>query len=342
MKIVPLGIADDDDVAGGIVPELKVDQVSNGIDGGVSAPVHVMHGHAVVAALHDLHIGVQGRVVEGGGKLADAAARLLHHLARLVGAGVLPAVGTGALAQGIVGGEYVAGLQDGAVDLFRAEADVIFTIVGAAGKAGGVGAAQYVFALQHILGDGGLQLVQGDGDRFPGEGIGVLDGLHQCGSVDPVAVDLIRIDDLIIFHADGGIHGRLIQQTGQIVHEPGHGIRVVLRRGSHLLPCSDLVHLGHEGLIGNGPVPQKGKSSIDGSFHVEFQPDTDGLLLRGVGLLVLLLLLGCLCGLHLRIDGVVVFLLFKGCGEGLDAFSGSGVHVRPVREQQVHHKGLLL
>ena len=332
MQVVPLGIGDDDDIAGGIVLEFEVDFVAHRVDSSVTTTVHIVYGHAVILALYDLQIGIQGRVIEGGGKLAYAAAGLLHYLAALIGAGVLPAVLAGTGAQGIVGGEHVAGLEDSAVDLVCAEADIVLTIAGAAGETGGIGAAQHIFALQHLPGDAGLQIVDGDGKYFAGEGIGAQYGFDERGLIDALPLDLIRIHDLILFHADGGVHGGLIQQGCQIRYETGHGILIIRWSGSDLLAGCDLLHLSHEGLIGNGLVPHEGESGVDGAFHVVLKTDADG---RFFGRFLLLFLffflfLCCLGCLHVRVDGVVVlFFLYSG-RQSLDAISGGRVYVRSV------------
>ena len=82
----------------------------------------------MVAAFHDLHIGIQGGIIQGRGQLTHASAGLLDHFAGFVSAGALPTVGPRAFSQGIIGGKHIAGLEDGAVDLIGAKSNVVFAV----------------------------------------------------------------------------------------------------------------------------------------------------------------------------------------------------------------------
>ena len=337
MQGVPLRVGDDDDIAGGVVPELEVDDVAYGIDGGIPARVDVAHRHAVVPPLHDLQVRQNYGVVQGGGELTDAAAGLLDHFAALVGAGRFPAVGAGALAQGIVHGEDVAGLEDGAVDLLRAEADVILSIGGAARKTGLVaGPAAGVLSLQHLPGHGGLQIADGDVDRRTGQRIGFQDGFRQSFLVDAAADHLVLIGDLIVLEPDGGVHRGLVDQTGQIGDELADRIGIIGRGRGDLFSRGDLLDLGHEGVIGDVRVAHEGKSGVHRTAHVILQLDADRLRLSSVFRFNVLLFWsgGGLGSQQFGIDGVVVLLLRgRGAhsGDSLNVPAGSGVGVRSVR-----------
>ena len=300
----------------------------------------------MVAPFHDLQIGKQNRVVEGGGELTHAASGLLDNLAGFIGAGAFPAIGTGALAQGFVGREDFAGLEDGPVDLLGAKADVVFSVFGASGKAGGISlSALHILALQHLLGDGGLQLLHGDVDRFTGKRVGAQDRGCQRRSVDTFARRFIRVHKLIAVHSDSRVDGGRIQQISQIPHKAIHGFRVVARHRRDVLSGGDLGHLKHEVIIGHGRIPHEGEGRVDGFVDVDLQLNARRSLVHRVPGIIIGIGIAFRFGFyHVGVHGVVVIILLRlGSfgGESLDAFRGGGIHVDPVGQEQIDREGLI-
>ncbi len=159
----------------------------------------------MVAAVHDLQIRLDHRVVERCGKLANTAAVLRHDRAAFVSVGFLPAVGLCAGAERIVCGEGFAGLEHRAVDEPRAFADVVFTRARAGGEVGCRACAEHVFAFQRSAGNGGLRFVYG---YFNGRAHAVeqrvRNALGKQSLIHADAHDFVRKDNRAVLLVHGG------------------------------------------------------------------------------------------------------------------------------------------
>ena len=165
-------------------------------------------------ALGGLQVRLEHGVVDGGGDLADAAADLgLGLAAGDVGDGLLIALFLGALANGLVEGELLAGHENGAVDLLAGQLQIV-RAVGDGGMSGvGLGNDVLEQGLAQLLGgelgmggeDADPELLPGGkslqcgGQGFPVKGVAVLalrhvaGGLLQLGLHRVLAVALVEL-----------------------------------------------------------------------------------------------------------------------------------------------------
>ena len=196
--------------------------------------------------LHDLQVGVEGGVVDGGGGLADAAAHLVGGLAAHIGGGGEIALVGGAAAGGVVVGEDLPGQQDDTVAHRGGQLHVALPI-GGAGHAG-AGLSQHIpeeELLQALGGDGGLR--DGEGHRHRAAPGGPLQGGLGIGDLEVQAGD-----------AGGDLKGLLVQ--GGVLYL---GVDLVV----------DGLHVHRLGVGGDGGEDQGllavgGKSGEDLPLHV--------------------------------------------------------------------------
>ena len=197
---------------------------------------------------HDLQVGQQGRIVQGGRHLAHAAAIGGHGLAAHIGGADLKSSLLGGGAHGIVIAEVLAAVDHGAADVPGSLADVENPVAGA-GDIGGV-LSQHVpeqHLLQLRLGDGGIGDLGGDDDLLAG--LGVSHQLFGPGHVEGDAYAPLHhlaggpvIGGVLSLAADLLLQGRQVQglalgdgaDAGDGVHAPG-GHRLVQGPGQ-LIP----------------------------------------------------------------------------------------------------------
>ena len=184
---------------------------------------------------HDLQVGQQGRIVQGGRHLAHAAAIGGHGLAAHIGGADLESGLLGGGAHGIVIAEILAAVDHGAADVPGGLADVENPVAGA-GDIRGV-LSQHVpeqHLLQLRLGDGGIGDLGGDDDLLAG--LGVLHQLFGPGHVEGDAYAPLHhlaggpvIGGVLSLAADLLLQGRQVQglalgggaDAGDGVHAPG-------------------------------------------------------------------------------------------------------------------------
>ena len=190
------------------------------VHGGVHTVGHIAHGELVVMAFHDLQGGVEHRVVDGGGGLADTAAHLFHgHAAHIDAGGQVALVGAAA-AGGVVIGEFLPGQEDDAVTGGGGQFHVGLAVGSAGDVAGGL--AQQVgekFGLVTLLGVLGLGQGQGDGEHRALRGLLVLGAQNVDIEVDAHHVVGDGAGGLVIggFHhlgVDGLVHGGVVGLIG--------------------------------------------------------------------------------------------------------------------------------
>ena len=178
----PVGVVAVGDNLDGIVGAVFEPEIQTAIiDSGVHSQLHIAGVELVAVALHHLQIGVEDGVIDGGGGLADAAADVLHRLARLIDGGVLVPLVGGAAAGGIVVGELLPGEENDVVAGLGGQLHVVLA-VGRAGYPGGPLPQQVLehLALQALPGHLGLGPGHGDGEGLPPLGalVGGPQGLH--------------------------------------------------------------------------------------------------------------------------------------------------------------------
>ena len=211
-------------------------------DHGVLPGLHIAGGEAVGIALRGHEAGGDDGVVQSGGDLADAAARLLNQHAVLVGSGRLIALLTGAVSGGQVEGKFLSGLQNPSVNGVHGQLDVLVAVF-VVGRLGGEGADHLVLFLGLSL--GALRRDNGQG-RGNGGGVGIgIHGSQHIGS-QLVPVQLKPADFLAILVLAGfavvgyqlGILRRAVEMAGKFVRRftdsPLHGFQVkgvILGRG---------------------------------------------------------------------------------------------------------------
>ena len=202
---------------------------------GVQTNGHIAHGEHVHGPLDDLQVGLQGRIVQRRGHLADAAAHFLGNLTVYVCASNLITLGGGTLAGGAVEGEHLVRHQNRAVDRLASQRQVCRP--GIAGGLGRVHSAKQVpeqhgveirrCDLRFADGQGQLQgipcfrLVQQGLCRFQIEHIAGLLGGDLSGLPDPcrvldlgiqlviqrLQIEVLDLDDLIVPFKILGIGG---------------------------------------------------------------------------------------------------------------------------------------
>ncbi len=121
-----------------------------------------------MAAADDLQIRQQGRVVQGGAHLADAAAGARHQLtADDDGRGAV-AGPLAPRAHDVVVREHLAGEQHGAVDRLAGEPDIVPAVAAAASQRGGIRCQWGIDRPQVSEGDGRRCRAEGNGKRNEG------------------------------------------------------------------------------------------------------------------------------------------------------------------------------
>ena len=290
-------------VIGG-VGELEV-HIAAPIDGGVHTQRHIVHGVHMLQPLHNVQIGQQGRMVDGGSHLTDAAAYLRRGRAIDESDGCLIALGRRPLTDNIIKREHIAGVQNGAVDGLTGQVQI-------GGTAGIVGVRR-VGRAQHVMEQGLFQLGPGDLrlHRRQGDGqIGALLGhiLLLLGRSQIEAVALYLIDNflfVLVVIGVGHVGAHLFIESVQI-HLGIAGFLVAVLQGREIV-----VHIsGHDGVIEAVGV----QASLAGA-HMDDDLRGDGLrdgltfcaALRGLRHL----------GLHHFIGGILPLRLDFG-GGGID------------------------
>ena len=130
----------------------------------------------MLCPLHDLQIGIHGAVVDGGSHLADAAAQLALGLAGHIDNGLAIALLSGALSDGVVEGEHLAGLDHSAVDGLAGQLHIVGSATAAA-QIGGAGLRQAVpeqHGFQLVRRQFRQSLLEVEGEGLPGRGHGQL------------------------------------------------------------------------------------------------------------------------------------------------------------------------
>ena len=189
---------------GVVVLELEVQGAP--VDRGVAALLDVGDHIHMGLPLHDLEIGHQGAVVNRGRHLTDAAAHLgLAGAAVGIDDALLIALLGGALTDGPIEGEDLAGLEHRAVDFLAGQHQIGGTvgIIGIGAVEGGQHIGEVGLHIG-VGGDLGLHDLQGDLDDGALLGQGQL--LVGGGQIEAVAHDLL--DDLLGLVVIVGILGR--------------------------------------------------------------------------------------------------------------------------------------
>ena len=245
LALAPLVIALGDDLDGVVGAVFKAEVGGAVVHRGIHARVHIAGVIAVVLPLHDLQVGVEHRIVDGGGHLTGPAAHLVHRgPAGVDGGRQIPLAGRAA-AGGIIIREHLAGEQDHPVAGGGGQLYVALS-VGGAGHIGGAGAKHVPeqLGLQGGLGHAGLGDGQGDGEGLPLPG-----GL--IGGPQPVHVEVhahrLRLDLVVLVH--GGVLGLGIELPVDGVKVRGLGRDLSggkLRRlgDGALLPLAQLLRKG--------------------------------------------------------------------------------------------------
>ena len=152
---------------GRLIGVLELEVRSAPVDRGVAALGYIAHQVHMGLPLHDLKVGQERAIIDGGSHLADTAADLGFAGAAVgVDDALLIALLRRALAHGLVEGEDLAGLEHRAVDLLTGQNQV-----GSAVGIGGVGAVvrgqRVGIVLLHVIRRRDLRLhdVQGDLDH---------------------------------------------------------------------------------------------------------------------------------------------------------------------------------
>ena len=152
---------------GRLIGVLELEVRSAPVDRGVAALGYIAHQVHMGLPLHDLKVGQERAIIDGGSHLADAAANLgFAGTAVGVNDALLIALLRRAFAHGLVEGEDLAGLKHRAVDLLTGQDQVGGTVciggVGAVIRGQGVG-----IVLLHVIRRRDLRLhdVQGDLDH---------------------------------------------------------------------------------------------------------------------------------------------------------------------------------
>ena len=300
LAVLQIGV-NADGVIGGI-GELKV-HIAAPIDGGVHTQRHIVHGVHMLQPLDNIQIGQQGRMVNGGSHLTDAAAYLRRGRAIDESDGRLIALGRRPFTDNVVEGEYVAGVQNGAVDGLAGQIQIGGTarIVGVRR----VGRAQHIMEQGLFqLGTGDLRLHrrQGDGQIRPLLGHVLL--LLGRSQVEAVALHLIDNFLFVLVVVGVGHVGAHLFIEGIQVHLGIAGFLVVVLQGGEIV-----VHIGgHDCVIEAVGV----QASLAGA-HMDNN-------LRGDGLRDGLTFCAALCGLrhlglHHFIGGILPLRLdFSGGG----------------------------
>ena len=157
-----VAVGDDLDGVVAVVAELVVRP--RPADRSVKAVGQVVDDEHMAGALNCRHLGEHRRAVYRGGYLADAAADLLHDLTvGICGRSLESGLG-GALADGAVEGELLAGVEHKAVELRGAELDIVDARVGAVGVERGLRAELIAEQRSDELLLGHLRHVYLDGD----------------------------------------------------------------------------------------------------------------------------------------------------------------------------------
>ena len=188
---------------GGIVTEAIVQMTP--VDGGIHTPGDIGRDILVLITLNNLKIGLQRTPVQGGSDLADAAAELVFGTAADIDTGFSIALFRSAFANGFVEGEDLAGLNNGAVDRFAGELQIVGT--------GGIPDMWAVIGCQNIgekltfelfTGVGRLDVSQGQQNGVTGQGVG------QCavGIGHFEAPTILTIGDLVGILVANGIDRR--------------------------------------------------------------------------------------------------------------------------------------
>ena len=199
---------------------------------GVQAVIAVAGYQRVAGAVGNFHIGHQHAVVQSGTDLADAAAQDPVLLGADLVVGVLIALGGGALAYGIVEGEGLAGVHNGAVDGLTGQGQIGLQVTGV--FIGGVVFCQNIL-VEHFL------VEHGGGDEFHGDPdfLAVVGLVHQLlGFFQIEAVAIGAGDDFIILQIHGGIDRLDVEfvVNGLKIHRIrlGHGVQALHGDGETL------------------------------------------------------------------------------------------------------------
>ena len=262
---LPVHAGVDVDGVFGVVAEdevLAVAAVGAVFHGGVLAGLHVADGHLVVVALEDGHVGHQHGVVEGGGRLADAAAHALDLLVAGVLRGLLEAALEGAGPHHRVEIAGVAGIDHVAVEEAQGRGHVAAAVGAAEGHVGG--------ELGHHL---HFHVVRGHRrqqrlHRQLGAALAGFDQGHQVvrGPL-PVQLHAVlrRLDDLRpgAGHRHLGVHRGDVDVVVQLVHEDLQGLLVIGDLAGEL-GRGGLQVLGH--LLAVGPAAHM--AQVPGQVHL--------------------------------------------------------------------------
>ncbi len=173
----------------------------------------------------NLHVREQRGVVEGGGHLADAAAHHVHQLPALVaGSGQVALVG-GALTQGIVEGEGLAGVDDYTVESLAGKLQIGGPV--AVSGVGGPALSQHIPVELALIEDVRLYGPHGDTDRLAVIGPG--HGLRSLLQIEVVAIG--AGDNPGIGGVHTGVYGGDIEFIIDLLQIQGLGLGFVAHIG---------------------------------------------------------------------------------------------------------------
>ena len=298
-------------------------------------------------ALHDLKICVHGAVVQGGSNLTHAAAQFVLGLTGYVDDGLLIALGCGTLANDVVEGEHVAGLQNGAVNGFTGQFQILRTLVGTG--VAGAGGCQRITEQKFLQGSGGhfgrncaegetqhvacgghsqlrvgLQQRNG-GSQTPGFGFH-LAGVHVVHGVD--GIEGILVIEVVQLHGGGIDHVVLKLNVGVVVVDESTVNQIVQFLFVNGTAGRTDVHLNGEVGLVNGDLGFHQLGGYLGGGFADQIADIIRIHLQGRGNVDVI---GAAFG---GVDGT-------GNGKGIRAFAAVGVGFLH-RKVSVHKDGVLL
>ena len=161
-------------------------------------------------AYRHLQSGTHHRVVKGGGYLAYAASDLFHHFAAAVGSRPLVPLLCSTLPHYLIKGHFLPGIDDGAVERLRSQADIGVSL--AVGR--GVGGI-FSYGLVLFFGDryGDLRL------HLTGRGRNLRHKIFGCQSLFNVRCQLFLIDGNSHYLSlkDKGVTGCIVAGYGTVL-----------------------------------------------------------------------------------------------------------------------------